>query len=830
MLHRDFRWPRIIGCLLVSFGIGLVAGMPRATWAADEAAAFASDERPATALIGLPVHSDATPGRPPVGTIADLVLGSSDISAALIETPNGRLSLPFEYLQVFPDIEGRAFVVASNETLEKFGTPFREDETARLLTRLPESERNILFRPQALNFTYYGGNAITDIANFLAKFREKFGTQAFRTEMYTVQAGDTVCAIYETKTRMPVTRTHCPQSVENLFIVTNPDVKGPAPQVDIQIPVLDIFRLDPTKRMPGSMNYLIRLPVDASMAKAFFEDFDLVYQPDVSVDYTYAGRGQQKYPQSAQWEALPGPDAVCQPETTSAREKSFYYLFDWLAQSGWEPPDAIKACALRCRENARGNEAACADVVLVDQLLQPTADLSDIRPLDKYGDALAGLSPPAANSCTPAGDINVATQHGTHMASIIGSKADGKGYVGLSPGLDIFAYPWAEGTLISDLISFMRKRVMETDDGSGDASALVVTEPQIFVFASFFPSPIENAARPYSYPDVLLDGNRLKTDFTSSGERIEPEKTRMTYDMQRAILDTENRSLWVVAALQKDSRIPAPLEISAELAYSPVNLGDLPNVIVVTACDKCSEGGASIWKDAFYSNTFVHVAAPGMKVVAPVGDGRYAVASGTSQASAIVGGLVGAMVNCYPDYYGDDGPDQSINSAAVKLRLQYTSKPIFYDREDLDRVATGVVDPQVALLDPEKNWIKPRGAQDYTELSGTGDIANWCQPKIDLVDKNLAAKSTSTQNLLRMVRIIVPGGILGKPAPWVLYSLAKAPGQPTAIQRYDPRVFRSDDKENVPIARKKSGDLLYPRDFDDLILTKRITSESCPTE
>jgi hypothetical protein len=640
-------WRRAVGRLTVFLNVWLAASIPGAAVAADEAAAFASDERPAVSLIGMPVHADATPNMAPIGTIADLVVGSGDISAALIDTANGRFLLPFEHVQVFPDAEGHAFIVANSAAVEKFGKPYAEDETARLLTRMPEAGKNILFRPQALNFTYYGRNAVTDIADFLAKFREKFGAQAFRTEVYTVQAGDTVCGIYENKTRMPVTRTHCPQSAENLFVATNPDMKGPSPQADIQIPMLDIFRLEPTRKMPGSMNYLIRMPVDASMAEAFFDDFDLVYQRDISVDYTYAGKGQQKYPQSSQWEALPGPDLVCQPETTPAREKSFYYLFDWLAQSGWEPPDAIKACALKCRENANGDDAACADVVLVDQLLKPTLDLTDIRPLDKNGEALAGLSPPAANSCSAANDINVATQHGTHMASIIGSKADGKGYVGLSPGLDIFAYPWTDGTSISNLSDFLKKRVTGTDGGPSFADM----GPQIFVFASYFPSTRKNQGRPYSYPDSDIDGSRLKTKvITATGERVGPDRIRMIPTMQKTIFETADYNLWVVAAMQKDSQIPDALEINSELAYSPANLGDLPNVIVVTACDECSEGKASIWKDAFYSKTFVHVAAPGMKVVAPVGEGRYAVASGTSQATAIVGGLVGALVNCYNDY------------------------------------------------------------------------------------------------------------------------------------------------------------------------------------
>jgi hypothetical protein len=143
-------------------------------------------------------------------------------------------------------------------------------------------------------------------------------------------------------------------------------------------------------------------------------------------------------------------------------------------------------------------------------------------------------------------------------------------------------------------------------------------------------------------------------------------------------------------------------------------------------------------------------------------------------------------------------------------------------------VASGVVDPQVALLDPEKDWIKLKGAQDYTELTGNDDIAHWCEKKIELVDDNLVAKSAAAQNVLRMVRVMVPGGILDNPAPWVIYSLDKTPGQPVTIQRFDPRVFEDSAREDVPIARKKGGDLLYPHDFDDLVLAKLITSKPCP--
>jgi hypothetical protein len=335
------------------------------------------------------------------------------------------------------------------------------------------------------------------------------------------------------------------------------------------------------------------------------------------------------------------------------------------------------------------------------------------------------------------------------------------------------------------------------------------------VFASHFLSADPNAL-PYSYLSREIVGDRLKDGAGRISSRA-----------QRAIAAGSDYAIWVVAAMQKRSDIPDALEVEPDLAFSPVNLGDLPNVIVVTACDNCSEGNASVWKDAFFSNRLVHVAAPGIDVLAPVGPGRFAVAGGTSQATAIVGGLVGAMINCYPRHYRGNSAQRELLSNVVKERLQYTSRPIFYEPDDLKRLAAGVVDPQAALLDPGKTWVKLRGQRDYTELSGDDELTHWCQDKIVLVDRNGDApdRPPSTKNLLRMVRTTVPGGILGNEKPWVLYSLR--PVEPRGIDRFEPRVFESPEMEDEPIARKKNGEFLHPVDFDDLILSATLRRKQC---
>lgn len=83
-----------------------------------------------------------------------------------------------------------------------------------------------------------------------------------------------------------------------------------------------------------------------------------------------------------------------------------------------------------------------------------------------------------------------------------------------------------------------------------------------------------------------------------------------------------------MSAMQKDpeQKIDAPFEVEETLAFSPVNLGDLPNVLVATACENCKEGEASLWKDAFYGQKFVQIAAPSMSIAAPINESGVALA------------------------------------------------------------------------------------------------------------------------------------------------------------------------------------------------------------
>jgi hypothetical protein len=136
-----------------------------------------------------------------------------------------------------------------------------------------------------------------------------------------------------------------------------------------------------------------------------------------------------------------------------------------------------------------------------------------------------------------------------------------------------------------------------------------------------------------------------------------------------------------------------------------MNLGDLKNVIVVTACDPCDDENATIWPRSNFSHEFVHVAAPGQDMPGPAYDRAYTVAGpGTSQATAFVGSVVADMISCYPDEYVSDDFSKAVFAGRVKLWLQLTSRPLKAD-EARAKLSAGVVDPRAALNDPDLNCV-----------------------------------------------------------------------------------------------------------------------------
>ncbi len=748
-------------------------------------------------LIGKPLYSAYDRDTAPIGDIVDLTVSpDGTVNGLVVNTDAGGGSN-----QILVDI-GQTFIAPNagdNQVWAGIGVDdaakvgaFVEDANNRLWTTYKDVQAVTEERTELI--VEAGGKKVaSDIANLFASMRATYGERAFPTKPYTVQAGDTYCSILEEQLSIPTSGGCDVQS--KLGDMLNPAgisaLKEKAtiliPDIQVTSKLADIWT---GKQFEPQTIYEVGVSLDGLIARGTVDDLLPSLGASNITAYTVdSGAGVDKAPQS--WRSVPKEAEACTPApASSAEESSFYYLFPWLEASHWTPSEEIIQCAFHCNE-AGGPGSACADLILVDSLPNQTADLGKFGVLGADGVTQLPAEANPQSMCT-AESLDVDRDHGAHLAALLASKADGLGYVGMAPGLDLFSFEWTRRTRngpLQNLLDAQRENFGETG-------------PQIYVFASRFPGP--GSQNRYSYPLGDVAHEELTSDRAIEGPAI----------VQR-VRDSNRKAMWIVAAMQGGGDLGSAREIKDILPYAPANLGErFSNVIVVTACSKCGDGDAEIMADTFWSQDHVHVAAPGDAIVAPVGENRLAYASGTSQATALVAGLVGAMTNCYRNHYQESGGDGALETHLIKQRLLYTSRPVFRG-DDLKKLEAGVVDPAAALLDPEVNWIKWRGEKDYEKL----DFAHWCSPKIITADNSEEEKSFTSKNVLRMVRTKVPGGIQGDESPWVFYSHLDE----DSVIRFDPRVFVGDGDE-TPIFATKSGQMVSPADFEDLILDGTVST------
>ncbi len=313
-----------------------------------------------------------------------------------------------------------------------------------------------------------------------------------------------------------------------------------------------------------------------------------------------------------------------------------------------------RACPVTCQ----GDE--CPDVVLVDTTVWRHPEIVDFLDADPGPcpgtPALPAL--PGGGGVLPdcrVQDFDERIHHGTHLAGIVSAKVDGRGVSGIAPGTRVTSVCWP--TDVASLNTFMNRR-----------RALGGQTP-IYLFASEFP---------WTGPDPTRDDDRFSSNRNPFGASV-----------------VALRDLWIVAAGNGENR--QYTEISYQSKASPAQLGDQENVVVVTACEDCFTAPrlAADANRATSTQPLVHVAAPGVPVVGPCSEKEYGRAHGTSQAAAFVAGVAAAMKACYPLAY--------LSPSVVKTRLQTTSRPFPAAQ---DGVAAGVVDIDVALLDPKSDWLR----------------------------------------------------------------------------------------------------------------------------
>ena len=396
----------------------------------------------------------------------------------------------------------------------------------------------------------------------------------------------------------------------------------------------------------------------------------------------------------------------------------------------------------------------CPEVILIDTPVDAHPDLNSallpvVAPLP---------APPASCHTTP---FDEARHHGTHLAGIIAAGDNGFGIVGVNPAA--LVVPVLRTTPDHELADWIARR----DDGAGFP---------IYAFASNW----------------------------EGGDALENDNARFfRYAIARAIRNV--RPLWITAAGDEGR------EVRTVWPRGPMNLGDQPNVVVVTACDDCGSR-PTLLKPSNWSSSLVHLAAPGKDIPSTVGSGEYAVASGTSQATAFVAGVASAMQACFPGYY--------TRPHRIKSRLQVTSRPFpgeLPEQERADaRLAAGVLDPTVALLDPTGDWIKLEGA-DHTSQP----LRQWLQDKVAILDpvtrKDVAGSPVSTRAIYRIVEVPGPDGDARR--HFVVF--AKLDDQQGAVVRIGPGLIADETK---PLVETCAGRKLNLSEMEDLLLSFPITN------
>jgi hypothetical protein len=416
-------------------------------------------------------------------------------------------------------------------------------------------------------------------------------------------------------------------------------------------------------------------------------------------------------------------------------------------------------------------------VYLIDTVLNPTPDLAGTSP--------APATPPA---CVVV-PFDSAKHHATLLAGIVASGNQVR-FAGLAPEARITALDWvipdpASATGISYIPS---PNTALTDAFERIGDNLSLTLRPVFLAATSFPT---------------LDQSQID-------EVAGDAATRVKYAPNVPIF--QQKPLLIASAGQREPSDTGPLwRISPNYAYSPQNLGDLDNVVLVTACVDCRAGQLTVLPDAFrpVKNTLstITLVAPGGKPIPGWVDANsISSAGGTSQAAAFVAGVAAEMISRYPDPYRD--------AARVKYWLSATAWPLVsgIDSEEASSIVEiGIVDPQRALLDPSYAWVKDRQGT-WQKLK----LRRWQQSVLKVQDSGARSEEIPTSQIARIVNVAPPGTM-------PKYAILKKQGVDRRLERVGWRTLVG----NYTIERCDGGPPVKVEQADDIILPFNRLQTSC---
>lgn len=604
--------------------------------------------------------------------------------------------------------------------------------------------------PQAINsgvlVSFEGGNVGESIAQVLQRLID---INALPDENYTVQPKDTICSLLDRRGYPPP----CPpllKILDQLNLSKRLSTRTLQPGEIIKLPALEVRSAVAIKPVPGGVQREVGDCVPPVSSDRLLKNWSRL-QPRV-VDCVPGSIGKQSLVSIVQYRAY----QLLIP--TSNDDLSLRLLND--LETNNNPnirfdliPHSLPAGTLNQLRNSEQLRDACAKglannppyiyselfdydhdaVPTVREGLAPGGVAKTPRPVPiylidtdvarapnlypAYGDTAPGL-PWNCRWKTPF----LSRYHATHLASLIASQDNGYGFRSLASNTVIFPYIWNIVKDDDSLVAASRSRHIELQQSiSINADAIPGMSRAIYVAATSF--------------DLI----KLKP----IGAKLSREELRWEESVPKSIKTSP--SLFIFSAGQAEKG-EAPVELSTTSVLTPQHLGDLPNVIVVTACTDCSRTKTNLMPEAHFGsgiNPIVHVAAPGgTPIPGWVTAEEIGAGSGTSQATALVAGVAAAMLGAWPDGYS--------SSQAIKSRLQVTSRPIPPNGDGstnpaASKIAAGVVDPFLALLDPTRHWLKQGGTWQSVKIRAVN-------PKlVQFVDDDGAHSQIASLALRRIV-------------------------------------------------------------------------------
>ncbi|POR52607.1 S8/S53 family peptidase [Bosea psychrotolerans] len=548
--------------------------------------------------------------------------------------------------------------------------------------------------PQIINVELDGGLAAENMAEIL-KFLRKKGV-ALATRPAKAEPGETICSVllrFNYPTPCGPLGDLILTEQANLRRINQPLIESrEAANTVFYLPDIDIVQRQTSRAIPNRSNdpfraenfvknwkdhkailydrrltevtvqyvlYRLNIPIPAEFpADAVLKELAALPLNNVSYDMTVPG--QTRFKQNA----IPADF-----DESSVRE---------LCKNYKDPADLLSLTRPYSAFSDMDTDAIEATRIytgIVDAAPKPFVHLLDTKlsPLPSLYPAYGEQPVPLPSKCDWA--FTPGAHHANLLAGIIASQGKGTGFEGIAPNVNLRSFD------IFDPDNTNAKPIHEyIEENTYDQPGAV------FLIANDRPSAYDKA------PTLPVRNTRFR----------EPLATTLL--LKGGI----QRPFVVVAAGQPDKPADPVINIDARTNMFPQNLGDLPNVVVVTACTDCSKATAEVYPKANYSADswkFVHVAAPGGQPISGwTGPDTFGAAFGTSQSAAFVAGVAANMIRRHPDVYGHNG--------ALKYRLQTCAWPLpHYNASgvangDVAKIATGVIDPAVCNLNPRKSWVK----------------------------------------------------------------------------------------------------------------------------